>query len=338
MIIVMKKGSTPDQINHICEKVKDLGLNPQVSTGVERTIIGIIGPEDKIQIESLEVFPGVESVTPILKPYKLACRDFKAENSVIDLGNGVSIGSKKVAVMAGPCSVENYENLLEIAKHVKKAGATFLRGGAYKPRSSPYSFQGLGIEGLEFLRKAADETGLLVVTEVMDTRQVEEVSSYADVLQVGARNMQNFDLLKEVGKSKKPVLLKRGLAATIKEWLMSAEYILANGNFKVVLCERGIRTFETATRNTTDINAIPVIKSLTHLPIILDPSHSVGNWEYVAAVSKGAVASGADGLMIEVHTNPEKALSDGAQSLKPKKFEKLMSELKPIAKAVGRDI
>ena len=338
MIIVMKKGSTPDQINHICEKVKDLGLNPQVSTGVERTIIGIIGPEDKIQIESLEVFPGVESVTPILKPYKLACRDFKAENSVIDLGNGVSIGSKKVAVMAGPCSVENYENLLEIAKHVKKAGATFLRGGAYKPRSSPYSFQGLGIEGLEFLRKAADETGLLVVTEVMDTRQVEEVSSYADVLQVGARNMQNFDLLKEVGKSKTPVLLKRGLAATIKEWLMSAEYILANGNFKVVLCERGIRSFETATRNTTDINAIPVIKSLTHLPIILDPSHSVGNWEYVAAVSKGAVASGADGLMIEVHTNPEKALSDGAQSLKPKKFEKLMSELKPIAKAVGRDI
>jgi 3-deoxy-7-phosphoheptulonate synthase len=305
---------------------------------VERTVIGIIGPEDKLQVKPLEVFPGVESVTPILKPYKLASRDFKPQDSVVDMGNGVKIGAKQLVVMAGPCSIESYENLITVARSVKKAGAQFLRGGAFKPRTSPYSFQGLGLEGLKMIRQAADEVGLLVVTEVMDTRQVEDVAEYSDMLQIGARNMQNFDLLREVGLSKKPALLKRGLSATIKEWLLSAEYILSNGNFKVVLCERGIRTFETATRNTTDINAVPVVKELSHLPIIVDPSHATGKWEFVAPVAKSAVAIGADGLMIEVHCNPEEALSDGEQSLKPKKFEALMQELRPIAQAVGREI
>jgi len=338
MILVMKKGSTPDQLDHVCTKVKEMGLKPQVTTGVERTVIGIIGPEDKINVESLEVFPGVESVTPILKPYKLASRDFKPTNTIVDFGNGVKIGGKKVSVMAGPCSVEGYDNLLAAAKPVKAAGAEFLRGGAYKPRTSPYSFQGMGVEGLKLMRQVADEVGLLMVTEVMDTRQVDEICEYADMLQIGARNMQNFDLLKEVGKSKKPVLLKRGLAATINEWLMSAEYIMANDNFKIVLCERGIRTFETATRNTTDINAIPIIKSLTHLPIILDPSHATGMWELVDPISKAAVAAGTDGLIIEVHCNPEEAWSDGPQALKPAKFTKLMGELKAVAKAVNREI
>jgi 3-deoxy-7-phosphoheptulonate synthase len=338
MIIVMKKGATPDQVSHVCEKVVEAGLKTQVSHGVERTVIGIIGPEDKLQVDSFIVFPGVESVTPILKPYKLASRDFKPQDTVIEMGDGVKIGAKRIAVMGGPCSIENYENLLKAAKSVKKMGGQFLRGGAYKPRSSPYSFQGLGLEGLKMMRTVADEVGLLAITEVMDPRQVAEICQYADMLQIGARNMQNFDLLKEIGKTRKPVLLKRGLSATIQEWLMSAEYLLSNGNFKVVLCERGIRTFETATRNTTDINAIPVIKALSHLPIIVDPSHSVGIWEYVAPVAKAAVAAGADGLMIEVHSNPEEALSDGPQSLKPSKFEKLMAELRPIAEAVGREI
>jgi len=334
----MKKGATPDQINHICEKVKELGLSTQISHGVERTVIGIIGPEDKLQVKPLEVFPGVESVTAILKPYKLASRDFKPQDSIVDMGNGIKIGGKQLVVMAGPCSIESYDNLIAVAKTVKKSGAQFLRGGAFKPRTSPYSFQGLGLEGLKMIRQAADEVGLLVVTEVMDTRQVADVSEYSDMLQIGARNMQNFDLLREVGLSKKPALLKRGLSATIKEWLLSAEYILSNGNFKVVLCERGIRTFETATRNTTDINAVPVVKELSHLPIIVDPSHATGKWEFVAPVAKAAVAVGADGLMIEVHCNPEEALSDGEQSLKPKKFEQMMAELKPIAHAVGREI
>jgi 3-deoxy-7-phosphoheptulonate synthase len=338
MILVMKKGSTPDQLDHLCVKVKEMGLKPQVTTGIERTVIGIIGPEDKINVESLAVFPGVESVTPILKPYKLASRDFKPTNTIIDFGNGVKVGGKKISVMAGPCSVEGYENLLAAAKPVKEAGAEFLRGGAYKPRTSPYSFQGMGVEGLKLMRQVADEVDLLMVTEVMDTRQVDEICEYADMLQIGARNMQNFDLLKEVGKSKKPVLLKRGLSATIQEWLMSAEYIMAQDNQKVVLCERGIRTFETATRNTTDINAIPVVKSLTHLPIILDPSHATGTWELVDPISKAAVAAGTDGLMIEVHCNPEEAWSDGPQALKPAKFATLMNELKAVAAAVNREI
>lgn len=338
MIIVMKPSATPEEVHHVCEKVKELGLTPHVSRGVERTVIGVIGEEEKIRVKPLEAFPGVENVVPILRPYKLASRNFKPEATEFEMKDGVLVGGKKVVVMAGPCSVENREMMLAIAGEVRSAGAVFLRGGAFKPRTSPYSFQGLGEEGLKYLREAADQSGLLVVTEVMDTRTVELVSRYADMLQIGARNMQNFDLLKEVGMSKKPVLLKRGLSATIQELLLSAEYLLSKGNFKVVLCERGIRTFETATRNTIDINAIPVIKQETHLPVIVDPSHGTGKWEYVASIARAAIAAGADGLMIEVHNNPEDAMSDGPQSLLPKKFRELMQEIKSIARAVGREL
>ena len=338
MIIVMKSSATPEEIHHICEKVKQLGLTPQVSRGVERTVIGVIGEEDKVRVKPFEAFPGVENVMPILKPYKLASTEFKPEATTFEMKHGVVVGGKKIVVMAGPCSVENRDMLFEIAAKVKESGATFLRGGAFKPRTSPYSFQGLGEEGLKYLREAADKFGLLVVTEVMDTRTVELVARYADMLQIGARNMQNFDLLKEVGMSKKAVLLKRGLSATISELLLSAEYLLSKGNFKVVLCERGIRTFETATRNTIDINAVPVIKKETHLPVIVDPSHGTGKWEYVIPIARAAIAAGADGLMIEVHHNPEEAMSDGPQSLVPHRFQKLMEEVRPIAKAIGRDL
>ena len=338
MIIVLKTNATPEQINHICDKVKELGLTPQVSRGTERTIIGVIGEEEKLRVQPLEAFPGVDSVMPILRPYKLASKAFKPEPTVFDMGNGVKVGGKKIVVMAGPCSVEGPEMLLRIAKQVKKAGADFLRGGAFKPRTSPYSFQGLGEEGLKYLREVGDETGLLVVTEIMDSRHVELVSQYADMLQIGARNMQNFELLKEIGMCKKPVLLKRGLSSTIKELLLSAEYLLSKGNFRVMLCERGIRTFETATRNTIDINAVPVLKEETHLPVLIDPSHGTGKWNYVAPVAKAAVAVGADGLMIEVHDNPEEAKSDGEQSLLPERFATLMKELRPVAQAVGREI
>lgn len=338
MIIVMKPNATPQEINHVSEKVKELGLTPQVSRGVERTVIGVIGEEDKIRVEPLEAFPGVESVMPIQRPYKLASRYFKPEASELEMKNGVVVGGKRIVVMAGPCSVESRELLFQVAEQVRANGATFLRGGAFKPRTSPYSFQGLGEEGLKYLREAADQLGLLVVTEVMDTRTVELVAQYADMLQIGARNMQNFDLLREAGMSKKPVLLKRGLSATIVELLLSAEYLLSKGNFKVVLCERGIRTFETATRNTIDINAIPVLKHETHLPVIVDPSHGTGKWEYVVPVARAAVAAGADGLMVEVHPNPEGALSDGPQSLLPERFRRLMEEIRPIARAVGREV
>jgi len=338
MIVVMKHNATPEEIHHVCEKIKELGLTPHVSRGVERTIIGVIGEEEKVRVKPLEAFPGVENVVPIQRPYKLASRDFKPEATEFDMKGGVTVGGKKVVVMAGPCSVENREMLMEVAQEVRSAGARFLRGGAFKPRTSPYSFQGLGEEGLKYLREAADKLGLLVVTEVMDTRTVELVSQYADMLQIGARNMQNFDLLKEVGISKKPVLLKRGLSATVQELLLSAEYLLSKGNFKVVLCERGIRTFETETRNTLDINAIPVVKEKSHLPIIVDPSHGTGRASLVGSVAKAAVACGCDGLMIEVHDNPEEALSDGPQSLTPKEFETLMQEMRPIALAVGREI
>lgn len=336
MIIILKKNAKPDQIKHICDKVTELGLTPSVSTGVERSIIGVIGEEDKLRIQPLETFPGVEKVVPILKPFKLVSSDFKPEPSVIDLGNGVTIGGNSFVVMAGPCAIENEEIALDIARKVKDAGATIFRGGAFKPRTSPYSFQGLGEEGLKILRKVSQETGLLTVTEVMDTRTVEMVAEYADILQVGARNMQNFDLLKAVGDAKKPVVLKRGMSATIKEFLMSAEYICSRGNMKVILCERGIRTFETHTRNTTDLNVIPAVRELSHLPIIIDPSHSTGRWAYVNPLSKASLACGADGLMIEVHTNPEEAESDGPQSLIPEKFKALIEELRPIAQAVGR--
>lgn len=338
MIIVMQPGAAKKDINHLVDKIKKLGLKPWVSTGVERTIVGVIGEEDVIRIQPLEAYPGVEKVLPILKPYKLASRDFKKENSVIDISGGVKIGGKKLVVMAGPCSVENEKLLIDIAKKVKKAGATVLRGGAFKPRTSPYAFQGLGLKGLKFLAHAKRETGLPIVTEVMDTRDVEVIVKYADILQVGARNMQNFNLLKEVGKAKKPVLLKRGMSNTIKELLMSAEYILSEGNFKVILCERGIRTFEDATRFTLDINAVPVVKSLSHLPIIVDPSHATGKWGLVEPCAKAGIAAGADGLIIEVHTKPEEAMSDGEQSLLPENFEHLMKEAERVAEAVDREL
>ncbi len=338
MIIVLRSDATDEQISHIVEKVEKLGLKPMVSKGTERTIIGVIGPEDILAVTPLEAFPGVERVMPVLAPYKLVSREFRSEDSVIDLGKGIKIGGKKFIVMAGPCAIENIDTLREIAIAVKKAGATVLRGGAFKPRTSPYSFQGLGEKGLKFLKEVGDELGMVTITEVMDTRDVELVARYVDILQIGARNMQNFNLLKEVGMVKKPVLLKRGLASTIKELLMSAEYILAGGNFNVILCERGIRTFEEATRNTLDISAIPVAKQLSHLPIIVDPSHAAGKWGVVPALSKAAMAAGADGLIIEVHTHPEDALSDGAQSLLPQNFSALINELRNLAKASGREI
>ncbi|MCU0652352.1 MAG: 3-deoxy-7-phosphoheptulonate synthase [Candidatus Omnitrophica bacterium] len=338
MIIVLKPGTTEEQVNHIIERVTKLGLTPHVSKGTERTIIGVIGPEDILQVTPLEAFPGVEKVMPVLAPYKLVSREFRPENSVIDLGKGVKIGGKKIVLMAGPCAVENLDNLFAIAKEIKKCGVEVLRGGAFKPRTSPYSFQGLGEEGLRYLKQVGSELNLVTVSEVMDPRDVKLVAEYVDILQIGARNMQNFNLLKEVGLTKKPVLLKRGLSSTIKELLMSAEYIMAGGNFNVTLCERGIRTFEDATRNTLDISAIPVVKQLSHLPIIVDPSHAAGKWGLVPALSKAAVASGCDGLIIEVHNHPEEALSDGAQSLTPANFSVLVNELKVIAKAVGREI
>lgn len=338
MIIVLKPSATKKEISHIMEKTEKLGLKPWLSEGVERSIIGIIGKEDALHTLPLEGFPGVEKVIPILKPYKLASLDYKPEPSEIAVGGGVTIGGKKICVMAGPCSVENAKMLFETAEAVKKAGATVLRGGAFKPRSSPYSFQGLGEEGLKYLAEARDRTGLLVATELMDARNIDLLLKYADIIQVGARNMQNYDLLKEIGRTQMPVLLKRGISGTIKEFLMSAEYILAGGNPNVILCERGIRTFETFTRFTLDINAVPAIKSLSHLPIIVDPSHGTGRWGMVNSISRAAVAAGADGLMIEVHPNPEDALSDGDQSLLPSVFSELMEDVARIAQAVGRTV
>jgi len=337
LIIVLKPKVTDKQIKHIQDHIKKLGLKTIISKGIERTIIGVIGEEDILRIQPLEVIEGVEKVMSILKPYKLASREFKKESSVIDIG-GVKIGQKEVVVIAGPCAVESLGQLKKIAKAVKKSGAEILRGGAFKPRTSPYSFQGLGEKGLEYLRKVSDTTGLPVVTEVMDPRNVDLVDKYADAFQIGARNMQNFDLLKEVGRTKKPIILKRGMSATIKDLLMSAEYILSSGNFNVILCERGIRTFEDVTRNTLDLSAVPVIKKLSHLPVIVDPSHATGNWEFVPSMACAAVASGCDGLLIEVHYNPEEALSDGIQSLKPDNFDELMKSLRKISRSVGRTI
>jgi len=337
MIIVLRPEATKKQLDHLVSKIKSLGLKPWISKGVERTIVGVIGEEDIIRVQPLEVFPGVEKVLSILKPYKLASIDFKKEPTIVDVG-GVKIGGKKLVIMAGPCSVENRKLLIDIAKKVKKAGATVLRGGAFKPRTSPYAFQGLGLKGLKFLADAREETGLKIVTELMDIRDLDMVSKYTDIIQIGARNMQNFNLLREVGKTKIPVLLKRGMANTIKELLMSAEYVLSEGNFSVILCERGIRTFEDATRFTLDVNAVPVIKSLSHLPVIIDPSHATGKWGLVGPAARAGVAAGADGLIIEVHPNPEEAMSDGEQSLYPENFAILMKEIKKVAEAVGREV
>jgi len=338
MIIVLKPQATEQEISHIIDKVKQLGLTPHVSKGTERTIIGVIGPEDILRVTPLEVFPGVENVIPVLSPYKLVSREFKKEDSVIDVGKGVKVGGKNIVVMAGPCAIEDMDTLYEIAKAVKSAGATVLRGGAFKPRTSPYSFQGLGEAGLKMLKKVGDELGLATVSEVMDSRDVKLVGDYVDILQIGARNMQNFNLLKEVGSTKKPVLLKRGMASTVKDMLMSAEYILSGGNFSVILCERGIRTFEDSTRNTLDISAVPVVKQLSHLPIIVDPSHAAGRWGYVPALAKAGIAAGADGLIMEVHSHPEDAVSDGAQSLIPDNFSNLMGQIKALAGILGRGI
>ncbi|UCH12426.1 MAG: 3-deoxy-7-phosphoheptulonate synthase [Candidatus Omnitrophota bacterium] len=337
MIIVLRPEATEKQIRHIVDKVKKLGLKPMVSKGIERTIIGVIGKEDILRVQPLEVFPGVEKVMPVLAPYKLVSKDFKPEKTIVDAG-GVKIGGKKVVVIAGPCAVENHQTFLKIAKIVKKAGASLLRGGAFKPRTSPYSFQGLGEKGLKILREVSKEVALPTVTELMDIRDIDVVERYTDMIQIGARNMQNFNLLKEVGLLKKPVMLKRGLMSTIEEWLMSAEYILSNGNFNVVLCERGIRTFEKTTRFTFDVSAIPVVKNLTHLPVIADPSHATGKWGLVAPVGAAAIAAGADGLIVEVHSTPEEALSDGVQSLMPANFNSLMANVTSVARAVGRSI
>jgi 3-deoxy-7-phosphoheptulonate synthase len=337
MIIIMKTGATEAQINAVSEKLKKHGFGIHLSKGVERTVIGAIGDKSAIELESIQMLPGVSEIVPIRKPYKLVSREFKQEDTTVNIGGNFKVGTKeKLCVMAGPCSVENRESLIEIAKAVKAAGAHALRGGAFKPRTSPYSFQGLGEEGLKIMAEARKITGLPIVTEAMDTRDVALVAKYADVIQVGARNMQNFVLLKEVGKAGKPVLLKRGLSATIEELLMSAEYILSEGNREVILCERGIRTVETYTRNTLDLSAVPVIKKLSHLPVIVDPSHGTGKWDLIIPMSLAAVAAGADGLMIEVHPRPEEALSDGPQSLKLDTFLELMGKLGAVAKAVGR--
>lgn len=337
MIIVLKRKATKKEIDHVVKRIESLGLKTHISRGVERTIIGVIGDVEVLRSQPLEAISGVEKVMPVLTPYKLASREFNPQDTIVKVGD-LEIGGKRIIVMAGPCAVESRDRLLEIARVVKDSGATVLRGGAFKPRTSPYSFQGLGEEGLKYLAEAREATGLLIVTEVMDTQDVELVAEYADIMQVGARNMQNFNLLKEVGKCKRPVLLKRGMSATIKELLMSAEYIMSRGNYNIVLCERGIRTFEDATRNTVDISAVPVIEELSHLPIILDPSHGTGRRSLIKPVSRAAIAAGADGLLIEVHTHPEEALSDGAQSLLPEDFRELMGEVSRVAAAIGREI
>lgn len=337
MIIVMKPGATQKQIEAVEKQLQSLGFRTHPIYGEVKTVIGAIGDKRLAKANSIVHMEGVESIVPIMSPYKLVSRELISQDTVIDV-DGVSIGGNELVVMAGPCAVESENQLMEVAVKVKEAGAKILRGGAYKPRTSPYSFQGLEEEGLKLLANVAKETGLKIVTEVVDTRDVELVSQYADILQIGARSMQNFRLLSECGKADRPVLLKRGLSATIEEWLMAAEYILSAGNPNVILCERGIRTFETATRNTLDINAIPVVKELSHLPIIVDPSHATGNWRWVEAAAKAAIAAGADGLMIEVHPDPSSASSDGPQSLKPEKFAELMKKLKPVAQAVNRSI
>jgi len=334
MIIVLKPRTTAAQIDHIVARVKELGLKPHISRGEHRTIIGVIGEEEKIRVQPLEAMPGVEKVMPVLAPYKLASREFRREDSIVRVRKA-RFGGKYVSVIAGPCAVEGEEMLFRIARAVKAAGAAALRGGAFKPRTSPYSFQGLGEQALRLLRQCSEEFDLPIVTEVMDTRDVGLVAEYADILQIGARNMQNFNLLTEVGKTQRPVLLKRGMSCTVKDLLMSAEYVLSQGNHEVILCERGIRTFEEGTRNTVDISAVPAVQGVSHLPIIVDPSHGTGRRDLVAPVARAAVAAGANGIIVEVHSCPEKALCDGAQSLTCESFRTLMTDLRRIAKALG---
>lgn len=337
MVIVMKPEATEEQLKQVISKIEELGYKPHVIYGATRNVIGAVGDErGKFVLQSLEVMDGVEAVIPILKPYKLASKEVKKEKTVIKAGS-VSIGGNEIVIIAGPCAVENEEQIITTAKAVKSMGAHILRGGAYKPRTSPYSFQGLGKEGLELLKKAGEIANMPVVTEVVNPEHVDLVSEYVDILQIGTRNAQNFELLKRVGQVQKPVILKRGMSMTIKEWLMSAEYILSEGNMNVVLCERGIRTFETATRNTLDLSAIPVLKEETHLPVIVDPSHATGYAKYVPSMAYAAVAAGADGLMIEVHPQPEKAFSDGPQSLNFSSFGKMVEKLRLFTSIIKRD-
>jgi len=337
MLVVMQQGATDAQIQRVIDRMVSEGYDVHRSTGVMHTVLGGVGPKVDVDLEIFEAMEGVKEAHRIASPYKLVSRSFNPGGTVVKIG-GIEIGGPQVIVMAGPCSVESREQIECAAQQVARAGARVIRGGAFKPRSSPYSFQGLGAEGLQLMRAAADRHGLLVVSEVMDQTQIPLMVEYADILQVGARNMQNFNLLRELGKVRKPVLLKRGIAATIEELLLSAEYIMAGGNYDVILCERGIRTFETYTRNTMDISAIPVVKKLSHLPMLGDPSHGTGRRDKVAPMARAAVAAGADGLLIEVHPDPDRALSDGAQSLRPEQFEELMEQLRLIAQAVGRSI
>lgn len=338
MIIVMQQQADPKSIEAVVKRIEELGYKVHLSRGEARTIVGIIGADEHmLQEGAFEAMDGVEKTMRVMQPFKIASRDFSAANSIINVG-GVEIGGNKVIVMAGPCSVESREMILETAHAVKEAGGTILRGGAFKPRSSPYSFQGMGEEGLKYLAEAREQTGLPIVTEVMSVDEIDLVAEYADILQVGARNTQNYSLLKALGKVRKPVFLKRGMSSTIQELLMSAEYILAGGNMQVMVGERGIRTYETATRFTFDVNAIPVLKELTHLPVIADPAHGTGKWNLVTPIAKAAVAAGADSIMVEVHPNPAKASSDGAQSLTFERFATMMRELRPVAEAVGRSL
>ena len=338
MVIIMEHSASEEQVQKVIETLVDVGYDVHRSTGVSHTVLGAVGsPRRVLDPSQLELIPGVREVVRISEPYKLVGRTFKREDTVVDVA-GVKVGGLEVIAMAGPCSVESREQVGIVAGAVAASGARVLRGGAFKPRTSPYAFQGHGEEALRWMREAADENGLAVISEVMDLRTIEMMMGYVDCLQVGARNMQNYDLLRELGKVRKPVLLKRGLSATIEEWLLSAEYILAGGNTQVVLCERGIRTFENATRNTLDISAIPVVKKRSHLPIVVDPSHGTGRRDKVIPMARAAIAAGADGLLIEVHNNPEKALSDGAQSLYPEQFDKLMGELRIIAPVLGRTL
>jgi 3-deoxy-7-phosphoheptulonate synthase len=337
MIIVLKPHPSPEIIQHVIERIEAMGLTPHLSQGVARTIIGVIGDEDKLHVEPLQAIAGVEQVVPILKPFKLASREFHADDSVFDL-KGIKVGGGHLMMIAGPCAIESEPILLEIAEKVREAGANVLRGGAFKPRTSPYSFQGLGEDGLKMLKAAGERFGMPVVTEVMDPRQVELIERYADIFQIGARNMQNFDLLKEVGKTRTPVFLKRGMSATVKDLLMSAEYVLAQGNRQVILCERGVRTFEDSTRNTLDLSIVPNVKGLSHLPIIVDPSHATGRPDLIPAMARAAVAAGSDGVHVEVHSCPEKALSDGPQALLPDQYVRLMDELRQLAEILGKTI
>jgi 3-deoxy-7-phosphoheptulonate synthase len=335
MLVVMKPHATVQEVEGVVEKIHALGLEAHPIPGAQRIAIGITGNKGGLEPDQFTTLPGVADAIRVSQPFKLVSREVKEEDTVIDVG-GVPLGGEQLAIMAGPCSVESEEQLLEAAQAVKKAGARFLRGGAFKPRTSPYEFQGLAEEGLRLLAMAREATGLKVVTEVMDAETLPLVADYADVLQIGARNMQNFSLLKQLGTVRRPVLLKRGPSATIKEWLMAAEYVVSHGNYQVALCERGIRTFETMTRNTLDLNAVPVLKALTHLPVLVDPSHGIGLRQHVAAMARAGVAAGADGIIVEVHPHPEAAWSDGAQSLTPPEFEELMRQLRVIASAVGR--